>query len=228
MNNNNIADNKEDNTEDNTIDIEYNINYLVNDDEKLINVEKVKSQVDIYIDNFNSDIMKQYNIKFNKLYQKYSNKNYKIETFPVKSKDNYTSTKIIVKKNDKKNDNIIIEIIKPQYIYYDNNSNLYHFKNKISNKRHELLYKYELLVSQLNVSIEDKSQFEKEKTEFIEMLEEYYIYTLYHKKINKIFNINKTKLIIQSKYNLEKNDNVVSVLSGDTYYINNNLIENII
>ena len=215
------AQHSENSETSNSVDIEYNIDYLLDSDEKLINIDNVKSQVDTYIDNYNSDIIKQYKLKFNKLYQKYSNKKYHISITNIK--DKFNSIKIIVTKNDKTK-NIVTEITKPIYIYYDINSNLYKLKNNISNKRAELLYKYEILISQLNVSPEDKLNFEKEREEFIKFLEEYYIYTLYHKKINKISVSNKTKLIIQSKYILEKNDNTISVLTGDTYSIDNNTI----
>ena len=208
----------------NSVDIEYNIDYLVDDDEKLIDVEKIKIQVDKYIDNYNSEIMKKYKNTFNKLYQKYSNKKYKIQILPLK--DKYNSIKIIITKNDKK-ETIITELTKPHYLYYDEDANLYKLKNKISNERAELLYKYKLLVSQLNVSTEDKDKFEKERKDFITLLEEYYTYTLYHKKINTITLNNKTNLIIQSSYFIEKEDKSTSVLSGDTYLIDNTIIENI-
>jgi len=212
----------------NTTDIEYKIDYLVDylvdDDEKLIDVEKIKIQVDTYIDNYYSEIMKKYKNTFNKLYQRYANKKYNIKILPVK--DKYNSTKIIVTKNDKKN-TIVTELTKPHYLYYDENANLYKLKNTISNERAGLLYKYQILVSQINVSPEDKSNFEKERIKFIKLLEEYYIYTLYHKKINKISVDNKTNLIIQSKYFIDKEDKITSVLSGDTYLIDNNIINNI-
>jgi hypothetical protein len=209
-------------------DIEFNIDYIIESDEKLIDVERIKNKVNEYIDNYYSDTMEKYKLNFNKLYQKYSNKNYIIKTLPVK--DKYNSTKIIVIKNDKK-ETKISEIIKPHYIYYDNNSNLYNFKNRISNERAELLYKYEILVSQLNISIEDKNKFEKEKETFVKLLEEYYIYTLYHKKINKISTFNTIKLLINSKYyiNINNNDDddKVLVLSGDIYNIDNKIIDEI-
>ena len=208
----------------NSVDIEYNIDYLVDDDEKLIDVEKIKIQVDRYIDNYNSEIMKKYKNTFNKLYQKYANKKYKIKTLLIK--DKYNSIKIVVTKNDKK-ETIVTELTKPQYIYYDEDANLYKLKNKIYNERAELLYKYKLLVSQLNVSTEDKDKFETERKDFITLLEEYYTYTLYHKKINTITLNNKTNLIIQSSYFIEKEDKSTSVLSGDTYLIDNTIIENI-
>jgi hypothetical protein len=230
---NNSENDKEDKEEDNNIDsvdIDYNIDYLIEDDEKLINVDNVKSQVDTYISNYNGEIMKKYRIAFNRLYQKYSNKKYTIKILPVN--DKYKSTKIVVVKNGKKEDkenDIVTELIKPHYIYYnDEDFNLYHFKNKISNTRAELLYKYELLVSKINITPEEKTNFEKERNKFIKLLEDYYSYTLYHKKINKIAILNTTPLILQSKYNIhnDNNDNetISSILSGDTYVINNNII----
>ena len=224
-----------DNDKEENNDIEYNIDYILEDDEKLIDIDNVKNQVDIYINNYNSEIMKKYRISFNKLYQKYSNKKYTIKILPVNNKNK--STKIVVVKNDKKDSNsIVTELVKPHYIYYnDEKFTLYNFKNKISNTRAELLYKYEILVSQINISPEDKLNFEKERNKFIKLLEEYYIYTLYHKKINKISTLNTTQLIIQSKYNIsstdsdndKKNENMISILSGDTYTINNNIINEI-
>ena len=225
-----------------TNDIEYNIDYLIEEDEKLINVDNVKKQVDTYIDNYNSESMKTYKISFNKLYQKYSNKKYRIKILPVN--DKYNSTKIVVFKNDKKeskgkegkeDNNIVTELIKPHYIYYnDDKFNLYDFKNKVSNTRAELLYKYEILVSKINISPEEKTIFEKERNKFVTLLENYYSYTLYHKKINKIVTLNTTQLIIQSKYNIHSdsnddnsNENMISILSGETYIINNDIINSI-
>ena len=227
-------DDKEDMTDSSeTHDIDYAIDYLIEDDEKLINSDNVKNQVDTYIDNYNSESMKKYTQSFNRLYQKYSNKKYKIKLLPVN--DKYKSTKIVVVKNDKKeDDNTITELIKPHYIYYnDDKFNLYDFKNKVSNARAELLYKYEILVSKINISPEEKTNFEKERNKFIKLLEEYYSYTLYHKKINKISTLNTTHLIIQSKYNIhnDTNDNDMmtssSMLSGEKYIINNNIINSI-
>ena len=227
---------EQDEEDTNTNDIEYAIDYLIEDDEKLINVDNVKNLVDTYIDNYNSESMKKYRLSFNKLYQKYSNKKYKIKLLPVN--DKYKSTKIVVFKNDKKEDTTIItELIKPHYIYYDNDTfNLYDFKNKVSNVRAELLYKYEILVSKLNISPEEKTNFEKERTKFVKLLEDYYSYTLYHKKINKIATLNTTQLIVQSKYNIVSNDtkdnkdsseDMISILSGETYTINNDIINSI-
>ena len=216
----------------NTNDIEYNIDYLIEEDEKLINSDNVKNQVETYIDNYNSETMKKYRLSFNKLYQKYSNKKYRIKILPVN--DKYKSTKLVVVKNDIKEANTIVtELIKPHYIYYnDEDFNLYDFKNKVSNTRAELLYKYELLVSKINITPEEKTNFEKERTKFVKLLEEYYSYTLYHKKINNISTLNTTQLIVQSKYNIQNDNNndnetMSTILIGDTYTINNDIINSI-
>ena len=167
--------------------------------------------------------MIKYKSTFNKLYQKYSNKKYKIKQLPIK--DKYENIKVVVLSNDKK-ETIIKEITKPVYIYYDDNFNLYKLKNKISNEREELLFKYKQLISQFEVSLEDKKIFEKERQKFISLLEEYYIYTLYHKKINKINIIDKTKLILQSLLLIKNHndENDINILSGNEYNIDNSLI----
>jgi hypothetical protein len=215
-----------------TNDIEYSIDYLIEDDEKLINVDNVKNQVETYIDNYNSETMQKYRMSFNKLYQKYSNKKYRIKILPVN--DKYKSTKLVVVKNDIKESNTIVtELIKPHYIYYnDEHFNLYDFKNKVSNVRAELLYKYEILVSKINITPEEKTNFEKERNKFVKLLEDYYSYTLYHKKINKISTLNTTQLIVQSKYNIHNdndndNETMRTILSGDTYTINNDIINEV-
>ena len=62
------------------VDIIYNIDYLLEDDEKLINFEKVTKQVDTYINNYNSPKIQKYKQSLKQLYQKYSNKNFIIST----------------------------------------------------------------------------------------------------------------------------------------------------
>ena len=211
------------------IDNDYNIDYILPEDEKLINIEKVIKQVDKYIENYNSPQMITYNQSFKQLLQKYSNKKYIIKT--IKNKND--SIKIIVVKNDKLSDisydkkNIIKEITKPIYLFYDENCNLYKLKNKISNFRTELQYKYEILTTKLNININEKKDFEIERQNLIELLEEYYIYTLYHKKINNINTNNKTSLLIQEisgfyKENIEKN---TPILNSNLYNIDNASIE---
>lgn len=203
---------------------EYIIDYILPEDEKLINIEKVIKQVDKYIENYNSPQMIKYNQAFKQLLQKYSNKKYIIKT--IKNKND--SIKIIVVKNDDKQ-TIIKEITKPLYLFYDEDYNLYKLNNKISNSRIELQYKYELLTAKLNITIDDKKNFEKDRTIFIELLEEYYIYILYHKKINNIVTLNKTNLLIQeiAGFYKENVDITNPILNSNLYYIDNSNIETI-
>jgi len=194
----------------------YDIDFLLEDDAKLVNIDKILKQVDIYINNYNSIALQNYKKKIKQLYQKYSNNNYVIENFD----------KIIVKKTDKTN-KIVLEINKPKYYYYDEDNNLLKLKRQISNSRADLLYKYEKLVAKLNITPEDKKTFEKERTKFIEDLETYYIYTFYHKKINKINKLNKSNLILQKDISIykENNDYESKILNGNIYSIDNSFID---
>lgn len=206
------------------VDIVYTIDYLQEGDDMLINVENVTKKVDKYIDNYNSIQMINYKKNFAKLYQKYSNKKYIIKHTIVKSSNNNT-IKIVVVKNDKKQDNVY-ELVKPQYLFYNDNCNLQALKTNISNVRQELLYKYEILVAKLNVTPDEKKEFEKHRNEFIELLEEYYTYTLYHKKINKI-NINNKSNIMHYKqkdiYN-ESDNKYNQILDGNLCSIDKNIV----
>ena len=201
----------------------YTIEYILEDDEKLINPDKVYQNVDKYINNYNSDKIKKYKNEFKQLYQTYSNKNYIIET-----KKFTTTYKITVIKNDKSK-KIVKELIKPLYMFYNEDSNLLKMKRNISNSRSELLYKYEIITSKLNITPEEKKEFEKERSKFIEMLEDYYTYTLYHKKINKIITINKSSLVLQKEMSVykENNDNENKILNSNIYTIDNTIIETI-
>lgn len=231
--NNKPYENNENNDDNNIliggVDIIYNIDYILPDDEKLINIEKVIKQVNKYIENYNSPQIANYNQAFKQLLQKYSNSKYTIKT--VKNKND--SIKMIVVKNDKNNNtdynkqSIIKEITKPVYFFYNEDCNLYKLKNNISNARKELQYKYEALTSKINISSNDKKNFEIDRQIFIELLEDYYIYTLYHKKINNIITINKTNLLIQEitefyKDNVELNK---PMLNGNLYYVDNSTID---
>jgi len=210
------------------VDIVYNIEYILLEDEKLINVEKVIKQVDKYIDNYNSPQMTKYKQAFKQLYQKYSNKKYIIKT--LKTKNN--SIKVIVVKNDKidkldKPSEIIKEITKPIYLYYDEDYNITKLKTKISNSRTELQYKYETFTSKLNITPNEKKEFENNRNSFIELLEEYYIYTLYHKKINHINTTNKTVLLMQevNSFYKENIETTMQMLKANLYSIDNSTID---
>ena len=167
--------------------------------------------------------MQKYKKNFKQLYQSYSTKNYTISMVKYKS-----TSKIIVTKNDKTK-KIVKELIKPQYLFYDEDNNLLKLKRNISNERTELLYKYETLIAKLNITPEDKKAFEKERSNFIEKLETYYTYTLYHKKINKIITTNKSNLVLQKEISVykENNDYESKILNSNIYSIDNNVIDTI-
>jgi len=203
--------------------IQYNIDYILDDDEKLINPETVYKNVDNYINNYNSIEMEKYKKTFKQVYQTYSNKNYIISMINHKM-----TSKIIVTKNDKTK-KIVKELIKPQYLFYDDDNNLLKLKKNISNSRTELMYNYEKLIARLDIKPEEKKEFEKERKNFIELLETYYTYTLYHKRINKIITTNKSKLVLQKEMSIynENNDYESKILNSNIYSIDNNIIDTI-
>jgi len=225
---NNDNDNDNDNYNENenynieSIDIEYTIDFLIPNDEKLVNIEKINNKVNNYINNFNSEIMTNYKNEYSKLYKKYSNMNYKIKILP---KDKNNLVKIVVLKNDKK-ETLIKEITKPNYLYY--NDILNELKNNISNERAKILFNYKELISNTELSINDKQNFEQEKDKFINLLEDYYSYTLYHKKINKISTTNsKSNLLLQNLNIIDTLETSKSKLVGDIYSIDTTLINEI-
>ena len=205
-------DGRDDDGDDDKFDnYEYKIDYLVTDDEKLINPENVFKQTDIYIKNYNSPELTKYNKEFKQLYQKYSDRKFIIKNIIIKNNDSKTfKNKIIVMKNDK-TEKIVYTLTKPNYFYYNKDNSIYKLKLQISNARTELLYKYEQLIAKLNVTPEDKTQFEKERTNFIELLETYYTYTLYHNKINKITNTSTSSSTSTSTNNTTSNANINTV-----------------
>jgi hypothetical protein len=187
----------------------YEIDYLVEDDKELISIEKVNSIVNKYVNNFYSEEMKKYKQAFKQLYQKYSNKRFII---------NNIGNVITVMKNEKKKV-VVLELKKPLYFYYNNNDNLEILKRNISNERANLQYLYQVLVNKLNVENDEKKDFEKKRKKFIELLETYYIYALYHKKINKISMENKMNIIMQDLLSESK------ILEGNIYSIENSTID---
>jgi hypothetical protein len=203
-------------------DEEYKIDFILEDDIKLVNSEKIFNQVNEYIDNYNNPNIQSYKKNFKQLYQTYSNKNYVITT----SIGNNNSTKIIVTKNDKTK-KIVKELIKPKYLFYNENDNLIKLKRDISNSRTELLYKYEQIIAKINITPDEKKEFEKERSNFIEQLETYYIYILYHKKINKIITTNKTNITFQKEFLVfkENNEYESKILNSNIYLIDNNDID---
>jgi hypothetical protein len=162
--------------------------------------------------------MRKYKQAFKSIYQKYSNKKFKIDN---------DEDSIIVTRVDKKKD-ILYEITKPKYIFYNRNNNLIKMKTNITNKRVELLVNYQKLVNKLDVTAEEKKAFEHERKAFIDLLERYYIYTMYHTYVNKIDKLNKVNLVInEMKSFLKDNGEGNLVLEGDLYQVDNSIIDSI-
>ena len=215
------------------------IDYLISDDKELINIIKINNIVDKYINNYYSENIQKYKKTFKNLYQKYSNKRYTINnsgsliTVIKNTTPDKTDKTDKHDKHDKHDKNpkkiikkitpdILYELKKPVYLFYNDNENLSLLKSNISNYRAELQFVYQKLINKLNVDIEEKKQFEEQRIQFVNLLEQYYTYTLYHKKINKISILNKTTIILQnitSAYLKNK------LLEGGIYYIDNSLID---
>ena len=197
----------------------HEIDFILLSDKELINIEKVNLQVEQYIDNFRSKKMTTYLQSFKSLYQKYSNKRFVIHNI---------GDVITVMKNEKvKKKDIVIELKKPLYYYYDNDNNLDLLKRHISNERAELQYVYQSLVNKINVEITVKKDFENKKKQFIELLEQYYVYTLYHKTINNISNENAIQIVIYEMISILKDntENKNNMLESNYYSIDKSIID---
>lgn len=211
------------------------IQYILQEDEELINPDRVIKQVHHYIDNYRSDEYKTYKKNFNTLYQKYSNKNYIIETrgdFITVIKSSKTTGKDKKDRKDGKEDKasseIVTELKKPKYIWLNAPGYFDNMKREIGNQRAELQFKYQQLVNKFDVRIEDKTAFEKERKKFIDNLETYYIQTSYYTRINGIDINNKVDIILQEPLEY-RNDNLDTkdILEGQIYKIDKNLIDEI-
>ena len=198
-------------------DADYKINWLFSSDEELVDKDKIIQRVKEYIENYNSEEFKQYKQDFKNLYQKYSNKRHII---------NETADTIIVAKNTEKRD-VVMELTKPRYIFYDKDHKLHKMKQDISNERKSLKLEYDNLSSRVDVTLDERKDFEKQRKKFIDLLERYYIFTLYHVKINNIDNTDKQKILIQDTMIVNKGDDEHKIISGELYMINNIVIEQI-
>ena len=198
-------------------DPDYKINWLVSSDDELVGKEKIIQRVKEYIANYNSEEFKKYNKDFKNLYQKYSNKRHVI---------NQTEDKILVVKNTEKQE-VVMELTKPRYIFYDKDHKLYKMKQEIGNERKRLKLEYDKLSSKIDVELEERKEFEKQRKKFIDLLERYYIFTLYHSKINNIDNTNKQKILIQDTLLVSNSDEEHKILCGELYMISNTVIDQI-
>lgn len=197
---------------------DYKIEWLATGDEELVAKGKIVQRVKEYMANYNSEEFKQYKQDYKNLYQKYSNKRHII----MQEND-----KIIVIKNTNKREKVY-ELDKPKYIFYYKDQHLYKMLRDIGNERTSLKLNYDKLTSRIDVSLEERKEFEKQRRKFIDLLERYYIFTLYHSKINNIDNTEKRGIIIQNTILVnKKNDEEEKVLNGNYYMIANSLVDEI-
>lgn len=214
------------------MDIQFTLEYLMPEDEQLIHKDHIIRQVRQYIENYYSNEFTSYKKSFNNLYQKYSNKRYIIENvgkfitvFKTKqSKD--LKEGVNIEKNIHRGE-IVMELKKPEYLFYNENNNLDIMKTDISNFRSNLQYHYQKLVNKLEVLNEEKATFEKQRKKFIQLLETYYIYKLYDKYINNKHDTDTVNIIFEdlfeyNKDNLEKQ----TILQGNLYYVDKTLVNN--
>ena len=132
----------------------YDIDYLIADDNKLINIIKVNNIVDKYIKNYYSENIQQYKQSFKNLYQKYSTKRHIINNIGnvITVLKNTNDNDVIKKKNNKLiKPEIVYELKKPLYLFYNNNNKLELLKRQISNNRADLQFLYQKLVNKLIV-----------------------------------------------------------------------------
>lgn len=202
------------------------IKFLYPEDEQLIDMDYIQKKVTEYISNLHSATYTNYKTTFNQLYQKYSKKNFIIIN---------TNNKVTVYKSSNKSSTSflpvgekVFELSKPIYKHY-NNELFEHMKRELSNSRKILKQEYDLLLSKVDLQKEDKNHFEQIKQKYIKKLEKYYIYTIYHNKVNNISdgittNILNPNLIEVLKDNQESRQ---VLLQYELYNINQNIINDI-
>jgi hypothetical protein len=215
--------------ENDNISEDIRINYLQEEDMQLINSEKVIKYVKEYVSNYNGEPYRKYKKDFLNLYQKYSNKRYEI-----KEMGQYiTVYKSMIMGNDKKmrdinKREIILQLKKPTYIYITGDNDLEILKRKISNSRINLQFEYQRLVNRIEVLPEEKTLFEKEKKNFINLLEKYYIYDTYYRTVNNINVTNKLNIRYQNQIEyINENSEKRNILQSEIYSIDKKIVDDI-
>ena len=216
-NTNNNNNNNEEGVE--TKHIFFHDDYLIEDtDKKLIDVEKVEDNVRKMINNYKSSEYNNYNKILHKLHKIFGKKVYKIE---------YKRESIKVYKFKKDGDTQLIHnIVKPIINdIMDFESSLHH----INHRRNVLKNNYLEFITEDNVSLADKNKFIKDKTIFINLLEDYYSQKNYYMIINNLVGSEKFTNISISNYqpfmnNKGEYDNQLYV---SQYKINPEVIEDI-
>mgnify|MGYP001281785451 CR=1 FL=1 len=195
---------------------EYVINYLLDSDKDLIDNDIIHKRVTEYIDNYYSDEYKEYINYIQHIYKKFVKKNFYI-------KNNNVNIKVFKIKEDK----IIINLIKPKQINIETELNS--LKDDINVKRNILTKEYRNLMMEDNVIPNIKNKFIDKKNEFIVLLEKYYIYDLYFRKINNIRSDIDTSKIFYSKLitTLNQDNEYINLLNLDFYDVDNHIIDKI-
>jgi hypothetical protein len=164
--------------------------YLIEEtDKKLIDVEKVENNVRRMINNYKSSEYNNYNKILNKLPKIFGKKTFKIE---------FKRESIKVHKFKKDGDtqllhNIVKPVIKDIIDFEENLHTINHSRRVLKNK-------YLEYITEDNVSLADKNKFIKDKTSFIELLENYYTHKNYYMIINNLVGSEKYTNISISNY----------------------------
>jgi hypothetical protein len=193
--------------------------YLIEEtDKKLIDVDKVENNVRRMIDNYKSTEYANYNKILNKLPKIFGKKTFKIE---------YKRESIKVHKFKKDGDTQLLHnIVKPVI------NDIIDFEEKLHNINHSrkvLKNKYLEYITEDNISLADKNKFIKDKTSFIELLENYYTHKNYYMIINNLVGSNNYTNISISNYQpfINSKGEYDNQLYVSQYKINPEVIEEI-
>ncbi len=171
-------------------EIFFNDNYLIEEtDKKLIDVQKVESDVKLLLNNYKSNEYLQYNKLLNKIPKIFGKKTFNIE---------YKKESIKIHKIKKDGESSLVHnIVKPII------SNIINFEGELHNinyQRSTLKKSYVEYITDENVSLADKNKFIKDKNTFIELLEKYYTHKNYYMIVNNLVGSENYTTISISSY----------------------------
>lgn len=193
---------------------DYPIKYLIDSDKELINNELVYKKVDTYINNYNSDEYKSYLKYIGLIYRKFNTKLYKISN---------NNKQILIHKN--KDNSLIVNIKKPKILNVK--KIIDDMKITINFERNKLTTEYKKMLLNNNNTTDKTNKFKENKNNFIILLEKYYTYELYLRKINNISINAEYDTILYSSLVKQPNseiDSNINLLDLKLYRIDKNLI----
>ena len=185
-------------------------------DNPLINSERIKNKVELYLNNY-----------YSKEYTKYPNN---LELFYKKIKKNeylkHDKNFIYLIKNNKDKKQIILDKIKkPQYLHISKRR--IELQSEIKSYHSKLVSMFNYLKGIVISNPEEIKKFKKEKSNYISLLEEREIIDLYFATINKIdVNEEKTNVIYQNKHLKYLNSKDI-ILESNMYKIPDETVMNI-